>query len=258
MAMEHCPALRPRKLASHAISSVRASESAGDAGTWLYPPPHLIDCRTASLHTPQAAIAEKVTREFPTGLAWFRLGTQSPFGDAAPAADFRYFHNSTSLKNPISTALRTRQPIAPMQTLPQSPPPLPPQQCPGWWARNWKWCVPAALVTLVALGVALVILIFSFVFGMMKGSTPYQDAVARARANPEVRNVLGTPIEEGSFTTGSLNTVNDSGSANLAIPISGPHGKATIHVEAMKSSGKWTYSRLEVEIPGHANVSLAN
>jgi hypothetical protein len=139
------------------------------------------------------------------------------------------------------------------------PPPLPlPPPAPGWWERNWKWCVPAAFVTVVGLGVAFVILVFSLVFGMMKNSTPYREAVARARANPEVRNVLGTPVAEGRFTTGSINTVNDSGRANLNIPISGPHGKASIHVEATKSSGTWTCSRMEVQIPGHAPILLEN
>ncbi len=41
-----------------------------------------------------------------------------------------------------------------------------------------------------------------------------------------------------------------SGEADLAIPISGPKGKATIYAVATKSGGKWTYSKLTVQVVG--------
>ena len=39
-----------------------------------------------------------------------------------------------------------------------------------------------------------------------------------------------------------------SGSADLAIPISGPNGAGTIYVKAKKVAGIWEYSILEVAI----------
>ena len=69
-----------------------------------------------------------------------------------------------------------------------------------------------------------------------------------ARAEPAVEMALGTPIEEGLFVVGNINISGSSGQADLAIPISGPHGKGTIYAMAEKSAGQWTFSTLVVEI----------
>lgn len=76
----------------------------------------------------------------------------------------------------------------------------------------------------------------------------YKDAVAQAKANPEVIEALGSRIEEGTFLSGDTKVNGAAGSSSLAIPISGPKGKATIYVEATKSAGQWNYSQLVVEI----------
>ena len=44
--------------------------------------------------------------------------------------------------------------------------------------------------------------IIALVFSLMKSSDAYQDAVARAQADPAVQAALGAPIEEGLFVTG--------------------------------------------------------
>ena len=127
---------------------------------------------------------------------------------------------------------------------------------PGWWSRNWKWFVPAGCLTLILLFCLFITLIFTIVMGSMKSSDAYKEAVAKARANPTVVEKLGTPIEEGYFVSGNINVQNDSGNADLQIPISGPKGKAVIHVVASKSAGKWEYSRLTVAIEGQPELDL--
>jgi hypothetical protein len=87
-----------------------------------------------------------------------------------------------------------------------------------------------------------------FVFGLIKSSDVYNDAVTKARAHPSVQESIGTPIEERMFVTGKINVSGPSGKASLAIPVSGPKGKGTIFVEAEKSAGRWTFSTLVVEI----------
>jgi hypothetical protein len=42
----------------------------------------------------------------------------------------------------------------------------------------------------------------------------------------------------------------DSGKAELAIPLKGPKGTATVFVVASKSQGQWHYSKLIVQIEG--------
>ncbi len=57
---------------------------------------------------------------------------------------------------------------------------------------------------------------------------------------------LGTPVEVGLLTTGNISTSGSSGEADLAIPISGPKGGATVYVVASKSEGEWIFSTLVV------------
>ena len=127
---------------------------------------------------------------------------------------------------------------------------------PGWWSRNWKWFVPAGCLTLILLFCLFIALIFTVVMGSMKSSDAYKQAVAKAKANPEVVAKLGAPIEEGWFVSGNINVQNNSGNADLQIPISGPRGKAVIHAVASKTAGKWEYSRLTVAIEGQPELDL--
>ncbi len=117
-----------------------------------------------------------------------------------------------------------------------------------WWQRNWKWFVPVACVGALVLFVAFIMLIITIVFGMVKSSDVYKDALAAAQTNPAVVQALGSPIKAGVLVMGSINVSGASGQADLAIPISGPKGKGTIYARASKSMGKWTFSRLVVEI----------
>lgn len=118
----------------------------------------------------------------------------------------------------------------------------------SWWGRNWKWVVPVGcLVPIVVLG-AFVALILSLVFGLIKSSDVYQDALELARAEPAVQEALGSPIEAGFFVTGNISVSGNSGQANLSVPLSGPEGEATLYVVASKSAGQWTFSTLVFEV----------
>lgn len=121
---------------------------------------------------------------------------------------------------------------------------------PSWWLRNWKWFVPTGCLTLLVLFAAFIGAIVLIVFGALKSSDAYKTAVARAKANPQVVEALGTPIEEGMFLSGTTNVEGSSGAADLTIPISGPRGKAKIYAIATKAAGRWTYSTLEVAVDG--------
>lgn len=118
----------------------------------------------------------------------------------------------------------------------------------NWWNRNWKWFVPVGCLGTLIVIAGFFVGVCLLVFGLAKSSYAYKDALAKAKSHPAVQETLGTPIEEGLFVTGSINTSGPSGRADLAIPISGPRGKGTIYVVASKSAGQWTYSTLVVEI----------
>lgn len=125
----------------------------------------------------------------------------------------------------------------------------------AWLERNGKWFVPIAIVSVGA----FIFGVFIWVTGAIKSTEPYQGALAKAKACPEVQTALGTPITDGFMSTGQINIGESTGSALLEIPISGPKGKANIEVKAEMSSGNWSYSTLEVVIAGQAEkIDLKN
>ena len=128
---------------------------------------------------------------------------------------------------------------------------------PNWWKRNWKWFVPLGCLSVAFLFLAFVGSILVIVFGAMKSSDVYREALARASADPTVIEALGSPIKDGFLISGNTNVNGASGESNLAIPISGPKGKGTIYVSANKSLGQWNYSGLVVEVgQTHERIDL--
>src|SRR5258706_2258744 len=69
----------------------------------------------------------------------------------------------------------------------------------------------------------------------------------RRGGRPAVVAALGMPIVEGFFTSGNIKVSGRSGSADLAIPISGPSGSGTVFLEARKSAGQWSFLTLAFE-----------
>ena len=55
-----------------------------------------------------------------------------------------------------------------------------------WWSRNWKWFLPTGCLLSLVLMAGTVLALMSFVFGMMKSSDAYQQALTRAREHPAV------------------------------------------------------------------------
>ena len=117
--------------------------------------------------------------------------------------------------------------------------------------------MPAGCLGTLTLFIAFVVSIAVIVFSAVKSTDVYKDALARARVNPSVIEMIGSPIKEGFLVSGNTNVNGASGQANLSIPISGPKGKGTIYVAASKSLGRWNYSGLIVEIAKtHQRIDL--
>src|SRR5262245_45905380 len=114
----------------------------------------------------------------------------------------------------------------------------------GWWSRNWKWVVPVGCLSPVVVCCGGIGVLLTFVFGAIKSSEPYREAVARAEASPALQAELGQPIQPGFFPTGSIHVGFDApggqtGRADLSIPVSGPKGTATVRAVAEKSDAGW-------------------
>lgn len=136
-----------------------------------------------------------------------------------------------------------------------TPPPLP---------RNVKARKSLAWIPFVILCVILlagcIAGFLTMIFGVMRSSDAYKNAVAIAHANPRVAEALGTPIKESFFFTGNIhvqsNSSGETGNANLVIPMSGPHGSGSLFAVARKSDGIWHYSVLSMSVNGGKNIDL--
>ena len=120
-------------------------------------------------------------------------------------------------------------------------------QEPNWFKRNWKWVVPVGCLSMLLLFVGAIALLVVFVFGVIREADVYTEAMARARAHPALVQVLGEPLQEGMLVSGTINVTGPSGTADLAIPLTGPLGEGTLYVVAEREAGEWRYRRLEFE-----------
>jgi hypothetical protein len=119
----------------------------------------------------------------------------------------------------------------------------------SWFSRNWGWAVP--------LGGCLTIIILFFVFlgslifgvsELITESVPYQDALVKVNEDEYVVNILGEPIETNGIMNGSISYKNNTGSADISIPIKGSKGEAQLYVIGTKQNDQWTYKEMYVII----------
>lgn len=117
----------------------------------------------------------------------------------------------------------------------------------SWWSRNWKWAVPVGgCLTMIILLIAFAGTLFVGITSIMKDSAAFNDALKKVKDNPELIEILGEPIEENGMTSGGINYDNGLKTAKLTIPIKGPKGEATIHVEGEGVGDTWTYQVMKV------------
>lgn len=119
----------------------------------------------------------------------------------------------------------------------------PPKKPQDWFSRNWKWFIPLVCFVGLALCMGFIFLILS----VMKSSDAYQGALFRVQNSPAAKEILGEPIKAGIFFTGNIKISGSSGQADLAIPVCGPKGEATVYVLAKKTLGEWHFQRLIIQ-----------
>ncbi len=106
----------------------------------------------------------------------------------------------------------------------------------------WIGCGCATLLMLFILFIAVIVgVIFLGASSLITSSEPYQHAITQAKESDKVKEVLGEPMEEGFVTSSSFNINNDSGTAQMSIPVSGPNGSGVVDLNATMFKGKWTY-----------------
>lgn len=139
-------------------------------------------------------------------------------------------------------------------TTPQPPYPLHPQPMQrSWLERNARWKIPLGCLVLFLLLGAFVTVLIAVIMASFHNSVAYQQAVAKASENQQVRALIGEPIQPGWFISGSINVNGSTGKADLSIPISGPRGKGSIRAIARKD-GVWNFTWLQVTIEGRSEI----
>jgi hypothetical protein len=116
-------------------------------------------------------------------------------------------------------------------------------------------------IILLVAGVLLLVALFvggllTIIFGALKSSEPYQHAVQTATNDPRVIAELGAPVKTSWLLSGSIQTSNSSGSADLTITLQGTRNKGTLYVVAKKSEGRWSYQTLELRADGQPDLDL--
>ena len=135
--------------------------------------------------------------------------------------------------------------------MPNPPYPLHPEPMQkSWLERHPRSKIPLGCLILVLLFGAFFGILFTVITASFRSSDVYKQALAKAGANPQVRQALGEPIQQKGFMTGQLNVNGSTGDADLSIPIRGPRGKATVRAVAKKSGGVWRFSWLQVCVEG--------
>lgn len=125
-------------------------------------------------------------------------------------------------------------------------PPQPKKTSPGKIVA-FVGCGCLGLILLIVAGVAV---LFFGVTGAIKKSTPYEETLALVQSHPQAIEVMGEPIKAGSWFSGNISINNGVGEASMSIPLSGPKGSGTMHVDANKPAGSqsWNYTRRELQL----------
>jgi len=109
-----------------------------------------------------------------------------------------------------------------------------------------KWAIGGVLIYLFI--ILFVWGIVFWAFGLMKENNAYKMSFLAVQNNPEVIEMIGTPIESGFFIIGNMSTNKGKGEANLQYTITGPKGEGEVDMYATKKQGKWTMHQLGVYI----------
>ena len=127
-----------------------------------------------------------------------------------------------------------------MTTMPPPPAGAPP---PTQKSGCWKWGALGCLgvIVLGALGIGALVVI---IFGAIKSSDVYKQALARAQNDPRVIAALGSPVTAGFFVGGNVNVTAGGGNADITFPIRGPKGSGHVRTVATRDSSGWHYKEL--------------
>jgi hypothetical protein len=110
---------------------------------------------------------------------------------------------------------------------------------------RWRRRLLLGLGAIIAIA-AFVAALLAFIEHEIRSSDVYQMSLTRAQRSTDVAGIVGLPVNPGWFVTGEITeSTNGGGRATLAIPLSGPRGGGTLHVQAQRQGGNWRLYALQ-------------
>jgi hypothetical protein len=125
----------------------------------------------------------------------------------------------------------------------------------SFWTNPWTCGVAGCCLGCVLIPVIFVAAVGGGAYWMMarSGALGVRDeAIARARAHPQVVEALGEPMEVGWLRDSSIHIDDDFGRARFSLPLSGPLGSGRLHVEAERRDDDWEIQTMELDVEGRA------
>ncbi|MFT3836168.1 MAG: cytochrome c oxidase assembly factor Coa1 family protein [Myxococcaceae bacterium] len=98
-------------------------------------------------------------------------------------------------------------------------------------------------------------------FFFMRSESPYDAAVERASTDPKVQEALGAPISASPFFGGKASgsgVFAGDGKAVMEIELTGTKQTGVIALQAVKTSGVWGFSHLEVHTADGKTIDLSH
>ena len=76
--------------------------------------------------------------------------------------------------------------------------------------------------------------------------------------NPEVQQKLGTDVKTNGIFSGNISVSNNTGEANISVPIKGTKGSGTAIIVGEKEFDKWNYEKIAVQVDETGEVIEIN
>lgn len=84
----------------------------------------------------------------------------------------------------------------------------------------------------------------------------FSEAMTRARTDPRVLDVLGSPVESDAPRLGVFEDEGATGRARFTVLLRGPKGPGRLSALAGKRNGAWTFETLVVRLDGGREIDL--
>ena len=123
--------------------------------------------------------------------------------------------------------------------------------------KAWLFgCCGALVLTLVGLLSVFGVAVFGFAFKTLRDSEAAQAALRESQASTALIEEIGEPMKMGWFLEGGVNVgvANNSGNADILVPIKGPKGTASVHAIGVREGGVWIMQEMTATVEGTGNT----